>query len=135
MSDFTRVSRIPKILSNFREAQQKGLQAGAYVIANAVKRKLRGGYTSSLGNHGDFVTGNSLNHVTIGEPQGSGDGAFILVGTDLLYDLYWEVGHYNLFTRHFERDEKWRPAAEESRADAYAAFQRVFSRFAFTNLA
>ncbi len=101
---------------------------GARVVQNEVKRSLRHGYHSSLGNWGDFVTGNNINHVTISEPVFSGDGGTIKVGTDLLYALFWEVGHHNIFTRHFERDEQWKPAYDRTRQQAIDAFQRVFAR-------
>ncbi len=114
--------------SRFRQGQTEGLRAGARVIQNQVKRNLAGGYTSSLKNHGDFVTGLSLSSVTIGEPQIGSDKNWIVVGTALLYNLFWELGHHNVFTRHYERDEKWAPAARTSRPAAIAAFNRVFKR-------
>lgn len=116
------------LLSGLQGAQQKALTAMAYPVYNAVKRSLRHGYHSSLGNWGNFVTGNSLNHVTVSPVKQSDDGASISVGTDLLYPLYWELGHHNLFTRHFERDEKWAPAYEATKQEAFAAYARVFGR-------
>jgi hypothetical protein len=115
-------------MAALRDAQGKGLQAAARVTQNAVKRSLRHGYHSSLGNWGDFTTGNNLNHVTISPVKWETDGLSIKVGTDLMYALFWEVGHHNIFTRHFERDEKWAPAYRESRAAALDAYMRVFSR-------
>ena len=74
------------------EATNAGLKAAAYVYYNEVKRALAGGYTS-----GDFVTGRVLNSVTVGDVQ---DHA-IDVGTDVMYALYWEIGHHNIFTRKY----------------------------------
>lgn len=122
----THMSVTPELLASFPKAHAQGMIAAANVLRNAVRKNLRGGYRSSLGNHGDFVTGNSLNHVTISEPDTT--RGRIRVGTDLLYNLYWELGHHNLFTRHFERDERWRPAAETSAKAAGEAFTRVFDR-------
>ena len=114
------------VLSALQRGQVQGLTAMAQPVYNEVKRQLRHGYHSSLGNWGNFVTGNNLNHVTVSPVTVTDDGASIKVGTDLDYALYWELGHHNIFTRHFERDEKWRPAYEQTRAAAYAAFARVF---------
>jgi hypothetical protein len=122
------MSNATPLINRLREAQAKGLTAAAQVTQNAVKRALRHGYHSSLGNWGHFTTGNNVDHVTKSPVEFTGDGASIKVGTDLLYALYWEVGHHNIFTRHFERDEKWAPAYGESRQQALDAYQRVFSR-------
>lgn len=115
----------------FRRAVREGLLVAGNRVRNAVVRALRGGYRSSLGNRGDFVTGTSLNHVRVAEPVigPTLDTSYVRVGTDLLYNLYWEVGHHNIFTRRFERDERWRPAFRSTipaaRAAMYAAFKRV----------
>ena len=114
------------LLSALQLAQAQALTAMAYPVYNEVKRQLRHGYHSSLGHWGDFVTGNNVNHVTVSPVTVTDDGASITVGTDLDYALFWEVGHHNIFTRHFERDEKWAPAYEATRAEAAAAFARVF---------
>lgn len=114
-------SNLPALTRAMDEAAQKGLQAAAYPVSNAVKRNLRGGYTS-----GDFVTGQSVNHVTIGQVFRDGTGWAIQVGTDLLYNLFWELGHNSIFTRRFERVEKWRPALLDSRFESAQAFNRVY---------
>lgn len=116
-------SRAPIVRQRYVEAQRKGLLAAAYVGRNAVVKALRGGYTS-----GDFVTGHSVNAVTIGEPVWNGSGWEVAVGTNLLYNLFWELGHMNIFLRHYVRVEKWRPAALDSRLEAIEAFSRVFAR-------
>ena len=123
-----RQSNTQKIWAALRPAQTKALTAAAYPVYNEVKRQLRHGSPSSLGNWGDFVTGNNSNHVTISPIQYNPDGALIKVGTDLLYPLFWELGHHNIFTRHFERDEKWKPAYEATRQQAFDAYARVFKR-------
>lgn len=111
--------------------QDAGLTAAGYSMRNAVLRELRGGYRSSLGNHGDFVTGTSLNHVTVSDVKREGRVASIGVGTDLLYNLFWEVGHHNLFTRRFERDQKWEPAYQKGKDLALARFIAAFKREIF----
>ena len=112
----------------FERALLPALTAGGLVIQNEVKRSLRGGYLSSLGNRGQFVTGASVAHVTMSRPQKIGGKWTVSIGTDLDYNLFWEVGHHNLFTRHYERDEKWVPAFRRVRSQALRAFQTVMDR-------
>ena len=112
----------------FERAIGAALTAAGTVIWNEVRRSLRGGYQSSLGNKGQFVTGTSLAHVTLSRPRRDGEKWTISVGTDLDYNLFWEVGHHNLFTRHYERDEKWVPAFRRSRSLALATFRQVMDR-------
>lgn len=114
-------SNLPQLMRAMDDAAQKGLLAAAYPVSNQVKRNLKGGYTS-----GDFVTGASVNHVTIGQVFREGNGWAIRVGTDLLYNLFWELGHHNIFTRKFERVEKWHPALVDSRFESAQAFNRVY---------
>lgn len=113
----------PDVRRRYLRAIDGGLIAQAEVYRNAVKRELTGGYTS-----GDFVTGNVLNSVTRTEPRYDGRGHAITVGTNVLYALFWELGHYNLFTRRFERVEIWRPKMAETAQAQRAAFARVFNR-------
>ena len=92
-----------ELIERLPEAVDAGLRAMAYVYYDEVKRALAGGYTT-----GDFVTGRVLNSVTIGEPYDATSGApdrAIEVGTDVDYAMFWEMGHYNIFTRKFERVE------------------------------
>lgn len=67
---------------------------------------------------GRFVTGNIANSVARGEPEPSGDGYEIAVGStqvDPPYALFWEIGHFNWFTGQFERHEIWVPLMVENR--------------------
>lgn len=123
-----RTSQVAQVKDSLEGAQNAGLVAAGYSMRNSVLRELRGGYHSSLGNHGDFVSGTSLNHVTVSPVQRQSTGATIKVGTDLLYNLYWELGHHNIFTRHFERDPKWGPAYEKGKAQALARFMAAFKK-------
>jgi|ERR1017187_1219376 hypothetical protein len=122
-----RKSSTPVLLTNLRVAQAKGLIAAANVLKNEVKRNLRHGYLSSLGNWGDWVTGNNVNHVTASDPIFTSDGGSIKVGTDLDYALWWEIGHHNIFTRHYERDPRWVPAYQTTRQQVLDTYARVFS--------
>jgi hypothetical protein len=114
-------SNLGALEARYRRARAAGLIAAATVYINAVKRGLRGGYTS-----GEFVTGNVINSVTRTEPDlVRGE---IVVGTNVLYALYWELGHYNLFTRSFQRKEVWMPALSESATRMRDAYARAFAR-------
>lgn len=116
-------SNLPQVTARLRAASSAGLLAAAAVVENKVKDGLRGGYTS-----GRFVTGHVLASVNHSEPALDANGAYILVGTDVLYALFWEVGHQNLFTGRFERVEIWMPALLSTRAEQLAAYQRAFAR-------
>jgi hypothetical protein len=116
-------SNLSAVAAKLRAARFAGLIAVAEVVITEVKNRLRGGYTS-----GNFVTGFVMNSVTRSEPSEGENGAFILVGTNVMYALYWEVGHANIFTKKFERQEVWMPALLQTRNEQIAAFQRAFLR-------
>jgi len=106
------------------QARDAGLIAAAEVVKTEVKRGLRGGYTS-----GAFVTGNVWNSVTRTDPTDENGVRVIRVGTNVMYALYWELGHQNLFTRKFERVEVWMPTFLSTADRQALAFARVFARF------
>jgi hypothetical protein len=114
-------SNLPTVLSQMQRGRAAGLLAAAAVVENRVKQQLAGGYTS-----GRFVTGHVLASVNHSEPEVAGPTGYILVGTDVMYALFWEVGHNNLFTRKHERVEVWVPALFSTRAEQLAAYQRAF---------
>lgn len=118
-------SHLPAVRDRLRLAADAGLTASGVLYANAVKRALTGGYTT-----GAFVTGRVRNSVAVTSPEpapSGGGGRQVRVGSNLLYALYWEVGHQNLFTRHFERVEKWRPTLVDHRDAIRGEFARVFA--------
>lgn len=119
MATWTR--RVPDMDDRFDGAMASGLLAAAYVYYNELKRRLAGGYTS-----GAFVTGHLLNSITIAPPVYEGRNLVVRVGTMLLYALAWEVGHNNLFTRRFERQERWFPTAIDTATDQRRAFAAAF---------
>lgn len=104
-------------------ASQAGLMAVAIPMRELIAARLRHGYTS-----GRFVTAYSAEHVEISPPTRWGGGWEVSVGTDLVSNLQWEVGAINLFTRHYERVEIWRPIAFQNRDRAAETFARVFKR-------
>jgi hypothetical protein len=109
-------------------AVDAALRAAAQVVVNGLKDEkpegLRGGYTS-----GDFVTGNILNSITISDTARDRQGTFVLVGTNVMYAVYWEFGHINVFTRKYERQERWGPTLARTSDEATAAYRRVYARF------
>lgn len=113
--------------SRQERATADALRAAAQVVVNGLKEQkpagLAGGYTS-----GDFVTGNLLNSIFTTEPQQDTEGWSIYVATDLMYAVYWEYGHYNIFLRRYIREERWRPTLARKQDDVFAAFRRVYDR-------
>lgn len=115
-------SHRPQVEARLRRAQDAGLVAASVLLQNRVKVALRKGYTS-----GDFITGRSVNAVARTLPHdAAAGGRQVEVGTSLLYNLYWELGHVNLFTRRYQRVEKWRPTLLDSRTDLQREYARVF---------
>jgi len=110
-------------------AVDAALKAAAQELINGLKDEkpegLRGGYTS-----GDFVTGKSLGEIFATDPFSGPSGTrFILVSTDSPFALYWEFGHVNMFTRKYEREERWGPTLSRKYDDCMDAYARVYSRF------
>ena len=110
-------SNVPAVKRALMEGQNPGLIAAAQILVNEVKLGLRGGYTS-----GAFTVGLSTGAVTRSPPILGPRGMFVLVGTNLKYNLYWELGHKNIFTRRYERVRVWMPAFERKRFAMRAAF-------------
>ena len=110
-------SRKPEVVSLLHRARVAGLEAAIQPVAEAVRAGLKGGFTS-----GDFDTGESVEHVKVGAVTESQDGAAIRVGTDLVYNLVWEIGHLSVFTKKFERKEVWMPALVNTREQQQTAF-------------
>lgn len=113
--------------SRGERASVMALRAAAQVIVNGLKDPkpdgLRGGYTS-----GAFVTGNVLNSIFVTDPERDGNVWVIFVATDVMYAVYWEYGHYNIFLRKFVREQRWLPTLNRKANDALTAYQRVYAR-------
>src|SRR4051812_13456471 len=109
-------------------ATDAALVAGAQELINGLKDQkplgLASGYTS-----GAFVTGETLNSIQATDPYTEAGTRHIRVYTDLLRALYWEYGHMNLFTRRYERQERWAPTLARKDEDIFAAYARVYKRF------
>jgi hypothetical protein len=117
-------SNLPTIEARFRQARGASLIAAVQIPMNKTAEDLAKGFTS-----GNFTQGVSKAAVNRSEPFDTAEGMAILYGTDLLYNLWWTVGHHNLFTRRFERVDKWTPHFYGSRDEMMAAYQRTYSRF------
>jgi hypothetical protein len=114
-------SNVPTITAKMRRARAAGLTAAGQVVVDAVKEAIRGGFTS-----GDFDTGESVDNVKTTAVIDSADGAHIRIGTELVYNLVWELGHFNIYSRQFERKEVWLPTLHATRAQQLDAYQRAF---------
>lgn len=108
----------------YQQAVDAGLVAAAYAYRNEVVRRLAQGYTT-----GDFVTPHVALTVNVSPVFDRGGQRMILVGTNVDYAAFWELGHRNMFTGRFERVEHWREAMMASGPDQGAAFARTFKRF------
>lgn len=75
-----------------------------------------------------WYTGLLWNSVTIGTIESTPAGDSVRVGTNVKYALYWELGHQNIYTKHFERDAKWVPTFEKNRQTYALAFSSAFKR-------
>jgi hypothetical protein len=116
------------VLKRIDTGARLGLESRARVIWREWKKQMQlhhGGFTT-----GDFQTGTAQGKITLGPVLAMGQiGQYsVQVGTSLLYHLFWELGHMNLFTGKYERVETLRPAIEDSRAEQEAAFLRQFLR-------
>jgi hypothetical protein len=118
--------------ARMRQAEADALIAAAQVYRNAMTEALQGGYTS-----GRFYSGMQgvAGSVAVGEPQRDNEGAYILVGTNVEYAKYWELGHHNLFMWDgsgggppFVRVEKWRPTMESKAAEIIAKYASVYGK-------
>ena len=112
-----------KIEQQMRDAMKEGLNQAAQLYVNAMKVAMRGGYTS-----GDFVTGNAMNSITRTPVEQDGNDFAVRVGSNVDYMIYWEIGHHNLFTRKFERVEKWGPTLHAQLGNMQQAIRNAFKR-------
>jgi hypothetical protein len=87
----------------FDDATKAGLVAAAAHYAGAVRQAAARLYDS-----GHFVTGATAASVQMGVTYDGPAGLRSFVGTNELVAMYWELGHFNIFTRKYERVEYWR---------------------------
>lgn len=147
MADSSWTSRLDVLRLADVAATKAGLIASAQILVNAVRRAVRGGYTT-----GKYFTGYSMASVTRSEPVQADGGWTIAVGSPVKYMLYWELGWTPKLgprvirrargkgakrvvreitqvvrgPRQFYRKEVWRPAMEEKRQEMADTFNRVY---------
>ncbi len=135
-----------QVLAAMERGQIAGLMGSGRAYQRDMKKALRSGgkgyvFRTTIGNVGKIVdglrkpwtTGTLWNTVTLGIVERIPGGFAIRVGTNMKIALYWELGHHNIFTKHFERDPKWVPIYRNN-AGAYGqAFVRAFTREAQTS--
>jgi hypothetical protein len=116
-------------LAAVRPAQEAALVAEANVYRNAVIRWIRDwhGYLTTLGNIGDFYRDGGIQFISVGAIENDMGSPSIRVGSSWPVHRYWELGHHNIFTRHFERDERWKPAYDDARANMVETYMRKFA--------
>jgi hypothetical protein len=113
-------SNLPRVRQSLAEKQKQGLMAAANLYAAAVSERLGQGFKG-----GRFTTGESAQSVKVATPERTGDGWAVRIGTDEISNLMWELGHFNTFTKQFERVEVWIPTLLTTRQAQLAAFQRI----------
>lgn len=103
-------SNLPAAESALRRGIDAGLTAAAQNLHGKIRDRLNRGYTT-----GNFVHQNSTGvagRVVYTTPFDYNGGRAVSIGTGptlVPYELYWEMGHRNQFTRRYERVEVWRP--------------------------
>jgi hypothetical protein len=111
-------SQIDKVVNRMQgDALRSGLKAGGVFIMKIIQESLETGYTS-----GDFVTGQVAADVKRTRPSNKG----ISVYTSNPVALAWEMGHFNIYTKKFERIEVWRPAVEQNVEEIRRKFAKRF---------
>lgn len=117
-------SNVDAVLGEMDGAIGDALFAAGLVYRNAMTTALQNGYTSGDFDHGMAGIAGS---VAVSEPQSDAAGQFVSVGTNIIYGKFWELGHYNIFTRRFERVEKWRPTLASESENMAAKFAAVLT--------
>jgi len=119
---FTDNSR--QVQDRYREAARKGLVAAGQVLV----RELKKAHGDSYYKGGKYRTGQVRQSIKATAPFWLG-GWMLQVGTKLLFPLYWELGHYNTFTRKRERVRIWAPTYLAQIAAIQAEFAKTLKRY------
>ncbi len=109
-------SNRPAAEDAIRRGLDEGLRAAAENYTTRVYNRILGGYTTGNFSHrAEGVAG----RVMFTEPRDApGGGRQVICGTSrtqVPYELYWELGHQNAYSRRYERVEIWRPLLEQNR--------------------
>jgi hypothetical protein len=113
-------------------AYDKGSQAGLIAAGNMLVRELKFAHTEA-----NYYKGGAFRN-TLGvrasirrtNPEKIGGAYQMRVGTKFIEALYWELGHYNVFTREYEPPVRiWMPTFLEKREQARALWAKTVNRF------
>lgn len=115
------------------KATDAGLIAAASVYQGEMKDRLGQGFphVPAAPDYvpGKYVTGHSARSVVVADPEWVGDDRVIKVGTNLMYNLYWELGWSPAAIREVAhlpegtyRSEVWLPTFLEMREEMRQAF-------------
>jgi hypothetical protein len=134
--------------ARYNRAAKAGVTASAQTLLNALKRAYNKYYTSEnfrstlqirqslrrsdteKGPEGYFaIVGVPTAMVTPGKKKGDPKSLFDKPVDRGKVALYWELGHYNVFTRKFERVEIAVPAANEAAQAMSDAWARTVKRY------
>lgn len=99
---FTDSSR--RVQDRYREAARMGLAAGGQLLV----RELKKAHGDSYYKGGAFRTGQVRQSIKKTAPFWM-NGWMLQVGTKLIFPLYWELGHVNVFSGKYERVRIWTP--------------------------
>lgn len=121
------VDKSRQVLAAYDKASRDGITA----VANMLVRELKRAHLEA-----NYYKGGAFRH-TLGvrasinrtEPEKVGDSYQIRVGTKFIEALYWEMGHYNVFTGKEEPPVKiWMPTFLEQRDNGKKLFAATVKR-------
>lgn len=121
----TITDRSREAFDRYREAARMGVDAAANVLEREVKKAHNAYYTSQAFRSTAQIR-QSIRRVGPTLEDGSWTSR---VGTNKKIALYWELGHYNIFTRKRERVRLWEPTAMANVERIQATFARVVARY------
>lgn len=125
MSAFRLTDNRPAVRARYREAARRGVDAAANVLEREVKKAHNDYYTSGAF-RGTVGVRQSIRRTS---PQAEPRGWSARVGTNKKVALYWELGHFNIFTRKYERVRLWEPTALQQVKAMRDTFERVVKRY------
>jgi len=121
------IDKSRQVMATYRKASRNGITA----IANMLVRELKKAHSEA-----DYYKGGAFRH-TLGvrasihrtEPEWVLGSYEIRVGTKFIEALYWEMGHYNVFTGKNEPPVKiWMPTFLEQRENSRKLFAETVKR-------
>lgn len=115
----TYTSQIGVAIAKLHRGIDKALLAAVTIPMEATRADLAQGFTT-----GDSTSGESAASVKADGPKGDYQyGRYIRYGTELFYHRFWTLGGMNIYTRQWERVDKWTPRFYESQGKMLTAAQ------------